>query len=270
MPELPEVETTLRGVAPHSVGKTLSELKVRNRAMRWPVPDGLEATLRNKKLNDIQRRGKYLLFCFDHGTVLLHLGMSGSLRVIPTSSNPEKHDHIDLCFGDICLRFNDPRRFGCFLWTEAPAKEHELICHLGPEPLSDSFDFDYLYPRTRKRKQNIKTFIMDSKIVVGVGNIYANEALFEAGIHPLKETGKVTKKQLEQLIDEIKKILANAIKRGGTTLRDFVGGDGKPGYFAQELKVYGHGGEPCRQCGKRLIEKQIAKRTTVYCTRCQK
>ena len=269
MPELPEVETTLRGVAPHSVGRKVSELKVRNRSMRWPVPAGIEAELKNKKLADIERRGKYLLFKFTHGTAILHLGMSGSLRVMPTNSTPEKHDHIDICFGERCLRFNDPRRFGCFLWTPEPSESHDLIQHLGPEPLSDDFNAEYLFSKSRKRKQNIKTFIMDAKVVVGVGNIYANEALFESGIHPLKAAGKLSKAKSEQLSENIKNILQNAITRGGTTLRDFVGGDGKPGYFAQELKVYGHGGEPCRTCAKPLTEKQIAKRTTVYCTQCQ-
>lgn len=270
MPELPEVETTRRGVSPHSVGKKLTQLRVRNRAMRWPVPAGLEKTLANKKLLDITRRGKYLLFEFTHGTAILHLGMSGSLRVMPTASSPGKHDHIDLCFGSNCLRFNDPRRFGCFLWTDEHINEHTLIAHLGPEPLSNAFTSEYLFQRTRKRSQNIKTFIMDAKIVVGVGNIYANEALFNAGIHPLKAAGKITKNQSEQLTEEIKRVLSAAIKRGGTTLRDFVGGDGKPGYFAQELNVYGRGGEACNACSKLLTEKHIAQRSTVYCTQCQR
>lgn len=269
MPELPEVETTLRGVAPYSVGQQVSELIVRNRSMRWPVPDGMEAQLKNKKLIDITRRGKYLLFKFGHGTAVLHLGMSGSLRVMPSQSAPEKHDHIDICFGKRCLRFNDPRRFGCFLWTSEPSENHALIQHLGPEPLSSEFNAEYLFIKSRKRQQNIKTFIMDAKVVVGVGNIYANEALFESGIHPLKAAGKLSKAKSAVLTENIKNILQNAITRGGTTLRDFVGGDGKPGYFAQELKVYGHGGEPCRVCAKALTEKQVAKRTTVYCTQCQ-
>jgi len=255
MPELPEVETTLQGISPHAKGFTVSKVIVRNRSMRWPVPDHLENTLRDKKLNDIYRRGKYLLFSFSHGTVILHLGMSGSLRVMPHESTPQKHDHIDICFGSNCLRFNDPRRFGCVLWTADDIQYHPLIEHLGPEPLTDIFNADYIYPLTRKRKQCIKAFIMDSKIVVGVGNIYANEALFLSGIHPLKAAGKVSKLQIEQLVKNIKLVLSHAIQRGGTTLRDFVGSDGQPGYFYT--------------CKKILTEKRVSQRSTVYCTQCQ-
>ncbi|WP_096086718.1 bifunctional DNA-formamidopyrimidine glycosylase/DNA-(apurinic or apyrimidinic site) lyase [Agaribacterium haliotis] len=270
MPELPEVETTKAGVAPYCEGKKLSKLIVRNPNLRWPVPEELASKIEGKKLLDLSRRGKYLLFRFNNGTALLHLGMSGNLRVIPTGSEPGKHDHVELCFGKQSLRFNDPRRFGCLLWTEDKISEHPLINHLGPEPLSEAFDAELLYNKTRKRSQAIKTFIMDSKIVVGVGNIYANEALFAAGIHPTKAAGKLSKAKCELLVEEIKKVLAAAIKQGGTTLKDFVGGDGKPGYFAQKLKVYGRGGEPCVVCDKALTEKQISTRTTVYCTNCQK
>ena len=270
MPELPEVETTRRGVAPHAVGRTLTEIIVRNRQLRWPIPNELPGLARNSVLLDIRRRGKYLLFQFEPGYALLHLGMSGSLRVVPTVSEPGKHDHLDLCFGDVCLRYNDPRRFGSLLWAGTNPEKHPLLCHLGPEPLGEHFHADYLYDKTRKRTQNIKTLIMDSKIVVGVGNIYANEALFAAGIHPLKVASKTSRAQLERLIVAIKTILSYAIKRGGTTLRDFVGGDGRPGYFAQELQVYGRGGEPCRQCNKALTEKRVAQRSTVYCVACQR
>jgi formamidopyrimidine-DNA glycosylase len=270
MPELPEVETTRRGIEPHAKGKKVSEIIVRNASLRWPVPTDLPQLLQNKHIKGLSRRGKYLLFEFQHGCLIVHLGMSGSLRVVENSDQPGKHDHVDIKLAKRSLRFNDPRRFGCVLWTDEPVETHSLITHLGPEPLLDDFSFNYLYQASRKRSQAVKTFIMDSRIVVGVGNIYANEALFRSGIHPLKAAGKVTKTQYENLVNEIKFVLQAAIERGGTTLRDFVGGDGKPGYFAQELNVYGRGGKACKACGKTLIEKRLGQRTTVYCTRCQK
>ena len=270
MPELPEVETTRLGISPYATGKYVSKLIIRNGSLRWPVPDDLSKLIEKRKLYEIHRRGKYLLFTFSNGTMLLHLGMSGSLRVVQNNAPAEKHDHIDICFGERVLRYNDPRRFGCLLWTENDINEHELIAHLGPEPLEDNFNAEYLYQKSRRRSQAIKTFVMDSRIVVGVGNIYANEALFNSGVHPLKAAGKITQRQCENLANEIKSVLSFAIKRGGTTLRDFVGGDGKPGYFAQELNAYGRGGKPCNQCGKILTEKRLSNRTTVYCTACQK
>ncbi len=270
MPELPEVETTRKGISPYAVNKKVSEVIIRNKSLRWPIPDDLPKLIKAKQVKALERRGKYLLFVFGHGTLIVHLGMSGSMRVIPSSEAAEKHDHVDLRFSSQSLRFNDPRRFGCMLWTSEPIQEHSLIAHLGPEPLDDVFSSDYLYQKSRKRSQAIKTFIMDSRIVVGVGNIYANEALFHAGIHPLKATGKITKAQTELLVREIKSVLESAIERGGTTLRDFVGGDGKPGYFAQELSVYGRGGLACVHCSKPLTEKRLGQRSTVYCTACQK
>ena len=197
--------------------------------------------------------------------------MSGSLRIVTSTEKLSKHDHVDWVFNrDVILRFNDPRRFGTLLWTTDPPEQHPLIQHLGPEPLAAEFSAEYLLTRSRKRSQAIKTFLMDSKIVVGVGNIYANESLFLSGIHPLKPAGKLTKKQGEILVKNIKLVLSRAIARGGTTLRDFVGGDGKPGYFAQELNVYGRGGQPCKYCLKPPTEKPVAQRTTVYCVNCQK
>jgi formamidopyrimidine-DNA glycosylase len=270
MPELPEVETTRRGLAPHVENRAISKVIVRNPSLRWPVPEDLEDHILKRKLLKLERRGKYLLFEFTQGTMIVHLGMSGSMRVLPSATAPEKHDHVDLCFGKHCIRFNDPRRFGCILWTTEAIEKHKLIAHLGPEPLTDAFDADYLFQRSRKRKQAIKTFIMDSRIVVGVGNIYANEALFNSGIHPLKAAAKLSHKQSEKLCAEIKQVLNYAIQRGGTTLRDFVGGDGKPGYFAQELNVYGRGGKPCPKCEKKLTEKKLGQRSTVYCTVCQR
>lgn len=270
MPELPEVETTCRGILPHIVGKRVSEIVVRNHSLRWPIPKNLPELLKGKTLKNISRRGKYLLFDFKDGYLLAHLGMSGSLRIVKPGELPAKHDHVDIVFGKVILRYHDPRRFGAILWANEAIDEHELIAHMGPEPLTDDFNAGYLFSKSRKRTQAVKTFIMDGRIVVGVGNIYANEALFNSGIHPLKPAGKVSKLKYELLSNEIKTVLANAIKRGGTTLRDFVGGDGKPGYFAQELLVYGRAGEPCVKCEKALIEKRLGQRSTVYCTVCQR
>ncbi|GLS27139.1 bifunctional DNA-formamidopyrimidine glycosylase/DNA-(apurinic or apyrimidinic site) lyase [Marinibactrum halimedae] len=270
MPELPEVETTRRGIAPHVVGEHIVDVIVRNPSLRWPIPAELPDRLKGQVVRSLARRGKYLLMGFDVGTALWHLGMSGSMRIIRNNEAPAKHDHIDVQFKNgSLLRFNDPRRFGALLWTEDDPFTHELIAHLGPEPLTDCFDVDYLFSMCRKRTQAIKTFLMDSKVVVGVGNIYANEALFAAGIKPTKAAGRVTYAQCERLIPQIKKILQRSIDQGGTTLRDFVGGDGKPGYFKQQLLVYGRAGEPCKTCDKPLKEVRLGQRSTVYCTRCQ-
>lgn len=272
MPELPEVETTRRGISPHITGKRLRELVVRNPALRWPVPADLAAVATGHKVIDVRRRGKYLLLeLSNHSHLICHLGMSGSLRIVTRSDPVRTHDHIDLVFSNTCiLRYHDPRRFGAMLWTSAPPEEHSLLAILGPEPLSGEFTDEFLFRRTRKRNQPIKSAIMDSKLVVGVGNIYANEALFSAGIHPLKAAGKLSAPACERLVTEIKHVLSRAIEQGGTTLRDFVGSDGSPGYFVQQLNVYGRGGEACHQCGKPLTEKRLAQRTTVYCTQCQK
>ena len=271
MPELPEVETSRRGVEPHILGRKVKGLVVRYWQLRWPIPRDLPALLAGHKLQAVERRGKYLLFRFSHGCALIHLGMSGSVRIVNVSEPVAKHDHFDICFdaGKV-LRYTDPRRFGSLLWAAGDVGEHKLIRHLGPEPLSDDFNWQYLYERSRKRKQSLKTFIMDSKLVVGVGNIYANEALFASSIKPIRFAGKLTKAQAKCLVENIKRVLAQAIEQGGTTLKDFVGGDGKPGYFAQELLVYGRGGQPCVRCDKLLKEIRIGQRTTVYCTRCQK
>ncbi len=272
MPELPEVETTRQGISPHINGHQVRSVTIRQRQLRWPIPDDLEKLISGKKLVDIQRRGKYLLFEFRHGHMLIHLGMSGSLRIVnPKKEAPQKHDHVDILFtGNIALRFHDPRRFGSILWTSDNTDEHKLLCQLGPEPLSEDFSAEYLFKASRKRQKDAKTFIMDSHIVVGVGNIYANESLFTSGIRPTKPAGKLTRKQCEQWVAQIKIILQRSITQGGTTLRDFVGGDGKPGYFAQQLNVYGRGGEPCVNCDKPLKEIRQAQRATVYCTHCQK
>lgn len=275
MPELPEVETTLRGVAPHIVGASVLKMHVRHRGLRWPVTDDIENIIKGKKLRRITRRGKYLIFDFSTVKqlrfVLWHLGMSGSLRIAQAQETVGKHDHVDVVFNNgKVLRYCDPRRFGAVLLTDERIEQHKLISHLGPEPLDETFTSEYLFQKSRKKKQNVKTWIMNSQLVVGVGNIYANEALFNSRIHPLKHAGKLSQAQCMVLCHEIKKVLSHAINRGGTTLRDFVGGDGKPGYFAQELNVYGRAGEPCKQCDKPLTEKRLTGRSTVYCTACQK
>ncbi len=270
MPELPEVETTRRGIAPHAEHKIVEELIIRDRRLRWPVPDDLPVRLAGATLREADRRAKYLLLHFDQGTVIVHLGMSGSLRVISDGSPPQKHDHIDLVFTDgVRLRFNDPRRFGCWLWTDDPA-HHALLADLGPEPLSEEFNGPYLFRRSRGRKSPIKSFLMDNRIVVGVGNIYANEALFKTGIHPNRPAGRISAARYHQLAEAVKETLAAAILAGGTTLRDFVNSDGKPGYFAQSLLVYGRRGQPCPECQRPLREIRMNQRSTVYCTRCQR
>ena len=269
MPELPEVETTLRGIAPHTLHRTVSKVIIRQPRLRWPIPDELPKLIQQQTLRGIIRRGKYLLFEFDHGHALIHLGMSGSLRIVDAASPPNAHDHFDWVFGDIALRYHDPRRFGCLLWVDGEPQDHKLLAMLGPEPLTDEFTADYLFKRSRKRTQAVKQFIMDSHLVVGVGNIYANESLFMSRIKPIRKAGMLTRKNCEDLVNNIKFVLSRSIAQGGTTLRDFVGGDGKPGYFKQQLLVYGRGGEACIECNKALKEIRMMDRTTVYCVTCQ-
>ena len=270
MPELPEVETTLRGIEPHICGQTISEVVIRNKSLRWPVPLSIKKILPGLKLNQLQRRGKYLLLFTDKGTLILHLGMSGSLRINQLGVAAEKHDHVDIVFenGKV-LRFRDPRRFGCVLWTSKPVTEHKLISVMGPEPLTDAFNGDYLFEKSRSRKSNAKTFIMDSKVVTGVGNIYASEALFAAGILPSRQAGRVSKARYQKLADCIKEVLAQAILQGGTTLKDFTREDGQPGYFKQSLKVYDRAGQACLNCQQPIKQKTIGQRSTYYCSYCQ-
>ncbi len=270
MPELPEVETTRRGIAPHLEGQTVTDVRVRQRRLRWPVPRDLSTRLIGQELILVERRAKYLLLRFRVGTLMIHLGMSGSLRVLPADSPAEKHDHVDVVFADICLRLRDPRRFGAVLWTDDLTDHHPLISNLGPEPLSDAFDAHHLADAAKGRKLAIKQLIMDGKVVVGVGNIYANEALFMAGIHPQRAAGRIGFARLAALVDAVKTVLAAAIEQGGTTLRDFQREDGKPGYFAQALQVYGRAGLPCPSCGKPLKECRLGQRSTVYCGHCQR
>lgn len=271
MPELPEVETTARGIRPHVAGQIVTKVIVRNSKLRWPVPADLPKLLAQQTIQRIDRRGKYLLFKTQQGHQLLHLGMSGSLRVLPEGTAAGKHDHIDwqLNNGQL-LRLNDPRRFGCVLWTPEAPEQHPLLASLGPEPLSENFHDDYLWQKSRGRKQNVKTFIMDSKLVVGVGNIYASESLFLAGIRPTTQAGRVSNARYAALTQAIKHTLAKAIDAGGTTLKDFNQVDGKPGYFKQELNVYGRAEEPCTVCATPICNKVLNQRMTYWCQNCQK
>ncbi|RZZ89650.1 bifunctional DNA-formamidopyrimidine glycosylase/DNA-(apurinic or apyrimidinic site) lyase [Pseudoxanthomonas winnipegensis] len=270
MPELPEVETTRRGLAPHLEGAVVRAVLQRRDDLRWPIPPQVRAHLPGARIDAVRRRAKYLLLDTQAGSALLHLGMSGSLRVLPAATPVKAHDHVDLALdGGRVLRFNDPRRFGSLLWQE-PGSVHPLLQGLGPEPLSEDFDGDYLFARSRGRSASVKTFLMDQRIVVGVGNIYAAESLFSAGVHPLRAAGKVSRERYEALAAAIKAVLTYAITRGGTTLRDFISPDGAPGYFEQELWVYGRQGQPCKRCGTALKVEQIGQRTTVWCPRCQR
>ena len=269
MPELPEVETTRRGIEPHITGREVRQVIVRDHRLRWPVPTDLSERLVGQRLITARRRAKYLLLDTASGTVMIHLGMSGSLRIMPADTPALFHDHVDIVLDDgRCLRYNDPRRFGSFHWLADD--DHALLRHLGPEPLSGDFTGKYLYQRSRGRKLAVKQFLMDGKIVVGAGNIYANEALFLAGIRPDRAAGRVSLERYDVLAVKVQEILAAAINQGGTTLRDFVGGDGKPGYFAQQLRVYGRGGKPCRVCATPLKEIRQNNRATVFCPTCQR
>jgi len=271
MPELPEVETTRKGIAPYVVGEVVKEIIIRERQLRWPIPVTLKRSFKGQLIRKLRRRAKYLLFYTEKGCMILHLGMSGNLRILDSHIPHGKHDHVDIIFeSGRLLRFHDPRKFGSILWTKDDPLDHKLISHLGPEPLNDEFNTEYLYAHSRKRTKAIKTFIMDSHIVVGVGNIYASEALFRAGIKPAQKAGSVSKARYKKLVLEIKKVLAEAIEKGGTTLRDFLNSDGKPGYFAQELQVYNRQGEPCKKCNRKIKMIRLGQRSTYYCSHCQK
>jgi formamidopyrimidine-DNA glycosylase len=271
MPELPEVETTRRGIAPAIQGRLICQMLVRQPRLRWPVPAYLPELLKGQSIRSVERRAKYLLLSTERGTLIVHLGMSGSLRILTEGQPYGKHDHVDLIFTDrTLLRFNDPRRFGAVLWTDEPVAEHPLLKDLGPEPLTAEFDGSQLYALAQNRKTPIKSFIMDSHIVVGVGNIYANEALFRAGILPTRHAGKISLARYRRLVECIRLVLDDAIRQGGTTLRDFVNEAGKPGYFKQQLKVYGRAGQPCSVCGEALAEIRLCGRSTVFCKHCQR
>ena len=271
MPELPEVETTRRGLEPWLLGASVEAVAVRERRLRWPVPASLARDLPGRKIDSLARRAKYLLLGADGGTLIMHLGMSGSLRVYQGLRHPGKHDHVDVLLNNgHTMRFNDPRRFGAMLWTRRDPLRHRLLAHLGPEPLGGGFDGDYLWRHSRGRRANVKSFIMDGRIVVGVGNIYASEALYRAGIDPRRAAGRVSRQRYQRLATVIREVLQGAIDQGGTTLRDFTGSDGQPGYFAQQLNVYGRRGEPCRGCGRPVRQAVLGQRSTFFCVHCQR
>jgi len=270
MPELPEVETTRRGIEPHLLNRTVETLIVRQPRLRWPVPEQLPELLPGQTVRAVERRAKYLLLRLDHGSLILHLGMSGSLRVVPTELPAEKHDHLDLVLNNgHCLRLRDPLRFGAFLWQTGDVSDHSLLRDLGPEPLDDSFNGPGLHRIARQRRVAVKNLIMDSRVVVGVGNIYASEALFLARIHPARDCRRISAQRYGRLVQAIKLVLAAAIEQGGTTLRDFSRADGSPGYFALSLKVYGREGEACQSCGQPIRQRRIGQRSSFFCPHCQ-
>jgi formamidopyrimidine-DNA glycosylase len=271
VPELPEVETTLRGIQPYLLHQPIEELVIRNGSLRWPISPTLPRILRGQSINSLNRRGKYILAGLDRGTLIMHLGMSGSLRMAEGASASRKHDHYDLVLKEDsrCLRFHDPRRFGCLLWTESAAEDHPLLANLGPEPLAEEFDGECLFKRSRGRSQAVKTFIMDGRVVVGVGNIYASESLFVAGIAPERSAGDITVSEYQRLAEAIRAVLSASIRQGGTTLRDFVNESGAPGYFRQQLNVYDRAGEPCRRCGSPIQSARFGQRSTFWCAECQ-
>lgn len=271
MPELPEVETTRRGVAPAVVGRCIERMIVREPRLRWRVPDELPSLVAGRKVKSLTRRAKYLLFTLPNGTLLVHLGMSGSLRVLPAETAPRPHDHVDLVLDSgECLRFNDPRRFGCMLWTAGDPLQHPLLRSLGPEPLAEEFDAAALARAARGRKVAIKQLLMNSRVVVGVGNIYASEALFRAGIRPRRAAGGLKPAELEALVRAVKQVLGEAIRSGGTTLRDYVNAAGMPGYFRQKLFVYERADEPCRICSTPIRHFVQGQRSTYFCGKCQR
>jgi len=270
MPELPEVETTRRGVAPHVLNEIIARVIVRERRLRWPVSRNISRQLAGQSVRKVERRAKYLLLYTDRYCLLLHLGMSGSLRVINNATPPQQHDHVDIVFASgTVLRFRDPRRFGSIHVTSGDPLEHPLLRNLGPEPLRPNFNGSYLYQRSRGRAQAVKGFIMDSRNVVGIGNIYACEALFAAGISPKRRAGGIALERYERLVLAIKDVLRHAIRSGGTTLRDYVSSDGSPGFFERELRVYGKAGMACPHCKKPIKQVRQGQRSTFYCPHCQ-
>ena len=280
MPELPEVETIRRGIEPHVVGRTIDKVVVRDRRLRWPIARGFERKLAGRRIRAVDRRGKYLLLDLgapagaadgNHDRLILHLGMTGNLALIEPGRALRKHDHFDLeLSGNLLLRFNDPRRFGAALWWPATLAQHALIRHMGPEPLTEAFNADYLTRLARRRSAPVKNFLMDGRIVVGVGNIYAVEALFRAGIRPMRPAGRVTRAEYEKLVEAVRAVLNDAIAAGGTTFRDFRDSNGEPGYFVQKLFVYDRAGQPCRKCRTPIKRLVIGQRSSYYCPRCQK
>lgn len=271
MPELPEVETTRRGLEPVLLHHRIRDAVVRNRALRRPVPRNLSRLLAGATIRGLGRRGKYLLIECDRGTLIVHLGMSGRLWLVDAAAAPGPHDHFDLRLDDgRTVRLRDPRRFGLVLWQEGNPLRHELLAHLGPEPFSAQFNGEWLYRQTRRRSAAIKQVLMDSRVVAGVGNIYASEALFRAGINPKLPARRIGRERCARLVEHLRDTLADAIKAGGSTLRDYVGSDGRAGYFQHQFLVYGRAGEPCLRCGTPVRELRQGQRSTFYCPRCQR
>ncbi len=282
MPELPEVEVTRLGIAPYLEGRYISGIVIRNSRLRWPIPADLMRQAQGRMIVAVNRRGKYLLLDCGEGALIIHLGMSGSLRLlksdIPNSTQsvelaypPDRHDHFDLILDNqSVLRFRDPRRFGAVLWQSGQAEQHPLLHHLGPEPFSENFNAGWLYQVSRGRKISIKVFLMTNRVVVGVGNIYANEALFHAKINPQTAAGRIGLLRYKRIVQHVQFVLSNAIKSGGSSLRDFVNSDGKPGYFQQQYWVYGRAGEACRECGAVIKQIKQGQRSSFYCPVCQR
>ena len=271
MPELPEVETTRRGIEPHAVGRKIVALQLYEARLRWRVPDELPGLVAGQRILHAKRRAKYLLLELESGTLLMHLGMSGNLRVVPAQAPRVSHDHFDLVLDSgLALRFNDPRRFGSLLYTRGDPRQHPLLAALAPEPLTAAFDADYLWRTTRHRRVAIKQLLMNSRLVVGVGNIYASEALFRARIRPKRQARTLSRAEAARLVRAVRAVLGQAIRAGGTTLRDYLGADGAPGYFRQRLYVYERRGRPCRRCGTPVLAVTQGQRSTYYCPSCQK
>ncbi|MHB8345817.1 MAG: bifunctional DNA-formamidopyrimidine glycosylase/DNA-(apurinic or apyrimidinic site) lyase [Acidiferrobacterales bacterium] len=270
MPELPEVETTRRGIAPHLLGRCVRSVVIRNPNLRWKVPVALARELPGQTLHAVERRAKYLLLRADSGTVIIHLGMSGSLRIVACTTPAERYDHVDFVLsGGKCLRLRDPRRFGAVLWTHASPASHVLLRDIGPEPLEDGFSGTYLYARTRRRKIAARDLLLNTRIVAGIGNIYANEALFGAGIRPGRRAGRLSRAECDRLVGTIRTTLTDAIDAGGTTLRDFRNADGRPGYFQTVLAVYGQAGKPCPRCATPIRALRCGQRRAFFCPHCQ-
>ena len=268
MPELPEVETTARGIAPFLIGQKFVSVRVNQPSLRWPIPSDFSQRLLNEVCVSVTRRAKYLLIETETTKILSHLGMSGSFRLVDCETPLKLHDHVQIQVGPLELRYHDPRRFGCLLWADSE-RARRLIDNLGPEPLSDAFCGEWLYLQSKRRKVAVKSFIMTNSVVVGVGNIYASESLFLAGIHPSRPANRISRARYNNLAIQVKKVLSCAIEAGGTTLRDFVNGQGEPGYFQQTLTVYGRAGDPCKRCCHAIGNRMIAGRNSFFCPQCQ-
>ncbi|OIP08716.1 MAG: DNA-formamidopyrimidine glycosylase [Betaproteobacteria bacterium CG2_30_68_42] len=270
MPELPEVEVTRRGLDARLAGSTVTAVTIRDPRLRFPVPSDLPRILDGQRLRGIERRGKYLLFGFARGTLIAHLGMSGSLRLAAHGAPHDAHERVEIAFGAVAMRLRDPRRFGLMLWTAGEAAAHPLIAGLGIEPLGDEFDGSWLFRATRGRTAAIKSALMDSHLVVGIGNVYAAESLFRAGIRPLTPAGRLSRTRCGRLAAAVRETLDEAIRAGGSSLRDYVDAAGTPGCFQLRHDVYGRAGEPCRKCGTPIRVSRLAQRSSFHCPRCQR